>query len=405
MSPGRVRDGDVDLVRRAARRLGVQAAALVALTVLVMAGFGAALVIAAQNNAAEDLLRQAAVTADDAGDPPAGTWLALQDAGRLRVTASLPRGLPVAPALAAVRRTGRTRVQVVRVGRADYLVRTVRRGGTTVQAILDLTSQQQQRAALTRILAVVGAAGLALSAVAGTLLARRAVRPLSEALTLQRAFIADASHELRTPLTLLATRAQMLRRTLASRRTDPVVLGDADGVVSDVARMTDLVDELLTVADPGSDWQRRSVDLVTLCAELLDSVQDHARSRRVAVVLDPDDGEVRTHGNEVALRRAVLALVDNAIEHTPPAGLVRLTVERRPDAVAVRVCDTGTGIAPGETARIFDRFRSGSQKANRRSYGLGLALARDVVNRHGGRLTLERTSARGTCFLVQLPRD
>ena len=129
MSPGRVRDGDVDLVRRAARRLGVQAAALVALTVLLMAGFGAALVLAAQNNAAEDLLRQAAVTADDPGDPPAGTWLALQDAGGLRVTASLPRGLPVTPALTAVSRTGRTRVQVVRVGRADYLVRTMRRGG------------------------------------------------------------------------------------------------------------------------------------------------------------------------------------------------------------------------------------------------------------------------------------
>ena len=79
--------------------------------------------------------------------------------------------------------------------------------------------------------------------------------------------------------------------------------------------------------------------------------------------------------------------------------------KRRPDAVAVRVCDTGTGIAPGEAARIFDRFRSGSQKANRRSYGLGLALARDVVNRHGGRLTLERTSPRGTCFLVELPPD
>ena len=357
MSPGRVPDGDVDLVRRAARRLVVQAAALVALTVLLMAGFGATLVLAAQNNAAEGLLRQAAVTADDAGDPPAGTWLALQGAGGLRVTASLPRGLPVTPALTAVSRTGRTRVQVVRVGRADYLVRTMRRGDTTVQAILDLTSQQRQRAALARILALVGAAGLALSAVAGTLLARRAVRPLSDALTLQRAFIADASHE------------------------------------------------LLTVADPCSDWQRRSVDLVTLCADLLDSVQDHARSRRVAVVLDPCGGEVRTHGNEVALRRAVLALVDNAIERTPPEGLVRLTVERRPDAVAVRFCDTGTGIAPGEAARIFDRFRSGSQKANRRSYGLGLALARDVVNRHGGRLTLERTSARGTCFLVQLPGD
>ena len=174
---------------------------------------------------------------------------------------------------------------------------------------------------------MVGACGLALSAVAGTLLARRAVRPLSDALALQRAFIADASHELRTPLTLLATRAQMLRRSLVGRRADPSVLGDADGVVSDVARMTDLVDELLTAADPGPDWERRSVDLVALTTDLVSSADDHARSRRVAIVLRrPGTAEVRTYGNDVALRRAVLALVDNAIEHTPPEGRVRLTL-------------------------------------------------------------------------------
>jgi signal transduction histidine kinase len=403
----RQRDGDVVLVRRAARRLGVQAAALVALTVLIMTALGAGLVIAAQNRSAEDLLRQAAVTADDASDPPAGVWLVLRDPDNgLRVTARMPRGLPDTAAMDAVGRTGRARVRLVDVGRTEYLVRTIRRGGTTVQAILDLTPQHRQRTALARILAVVGVLGLALSAAAGTLLARRAVRPLSDALALQRAFIADASHELRTPLTLLATRAQMLRRSLVSRRADPAVLGDANGVVTDVARMTDLVEELLTAADPGTDWERRSVDLAALCAELRDSAQEHARSRGVAVVVEHrGDADVRTHGNDVALRRAVLALVDNAIEHTPPGGTVGLTASTRAGSAVLEVRDTGTGISPGEAHRIFDRFRSGSQKANRRSYGLGLALARDVVTRHGGRLTLEHTSAHGTCFRVELPAD
>jgi signal transduction histidine kinase len=393
-------------VRAAARRLGLQAAALVALTVLLMAAFGAGLVIAAQNSAAEDLLRQAAVTADDASDPPAGTWLVLRDDRGLRVTPRIPSGLPDVRAMDTVARTGHTQLQVVDIGPRDYLVRTIRRGNTTVQALLDLTEQHRQRAALARVLAEVGVAGLALSAVAGTLLAHRAVRPLSDALTLQRAFIADASHELRTPLTLLATRAQMLLRSLVRRRADPAVLGDAEGVVSDVARMTDLVEELLIAADPGQDWQRRSVDLVALTTDLLSSAEDHARSRGVTIeMVRRGAPEVRTHGNDVALRRAVLALVDNAIEHTPPQGLVRLTLEARSGVATIEVCDTGTGIDPGEAHGVFDRFRSGSQKANRRSYGLGLALARDVVTRHGGRLGLTRTSSLGTCFRVELPGD
>jgi signal transduction histidine kinase len=393
-------------VRAAARRLGLQAAALVALTVLLMAAFGAGLVLAAQNNAAEDLLRQAAVTADDASDPPAGTWLVLRDERGLRVTPRMPSSLPDASAMNTVARTGRTQLQVVDVGPRDYLVRTVRRGSTTVQAILDLTPQHRQRVALARVLAEVGVVGLALSAVAGTLLARRAVRPLSDALALQRAFIADASHELRTPLTLLATRAQMLRRSLVRRRADPAVLGDAEGVVTDVARMTDLVEELLIAADPGQDWQRRSVDLVALTTDLLSSAEDHARSRGVTIeMVRRGTTEVRTYGNDVALRRAVLALLDNAIEHTPPHGRVRLTLEAQSGVATIEVCDTGTGIAPGEAHRVFDRFRSSSQKANRRSYGLGLALARDVVTRHGGRLGLTRTSSHGTCFRVELPGD
>ena len=207
-------------------------------------------------------------------------------------------------------------------------------------------------------------------------------------------------------MTLLATRAQMLRRSLVRRHADPAVLGDAEGVVSDVARMTDLVEELLIAADRGQDWQRRSVDLVALTTDLMSSAEDHARSRGVTIeMVRRGSTQVRTYGNDVALRRAVLALLDNAIEHTPPRGLVRLTLEAQSGVATIEVCDTGTGIAPGEAHRVFDRFRSGSQKANRRSYGLGLALARDVVTRHGGRLGLTRTSSDGTCFRVELPGD
>jgi signal transduction histidine kinase len=84
---------------------------------------------------------------------------------------------------------------------------------------------------------------------------------------------------------------------------------------------------------------------------------------------------------------------------------VRLILEAQSGLATIEVCDTGTGIPPGEAHRVFDRFRSASQKANRRSYGLGLTLARDVISRHGGRLVLTHTSSRGTSFRVELPGD
>jgi len=396
---------DVDLVRRAAQRLGLQAAALVALAVIVLVALSTVLVLRQQNASAEALLRQAATRADDVQDPPAGTWLALNDAHGLQLSPGIPSAFPDRGALEEVARSGQSQTETVEVGTSEYLVLTDRQGGRTIQAVLDLGPQHRQRDDLTGVLLGVGAVGLVLSAFAGTVLARRAVRPLSDALTLQRTFVADASHELRTPLTLLSTRAQILRRSLVAHGADASVLVDADGVVSDAARMTDVVDELLVAADPWTDSELAPVELVPLCVGIMDSARDYARSHEVSLVLDHrQDDAVTTNGNAVGLRRAVLAILDNAIEHTPSSGTVTVSVGRQGRQAVIDVSDTGPGIAAAEIDRVFDRFHSGYQKASRRSYGLGLALAREVVTRNGGRLTVETTSQRGTTFRVWLPR-
>jgi len=81
-----------------------------------------------------------------------------------------------------------------------------------------------------------------------------------------------------------------------------------------------------------------------------------------------------------------------------------MSVWRQGREAVIDIADTGSGIAAAEVDRVFDRFHSGYQKAGRRSYGLGLALAREVVIRHGGRLSVEATSGSGTTFRVWLPR-
>jgi len=403
-APQTGRESDLGLVRGAARRLGLQSAALVALAVIVLVAISTILVLRAQNASAEALLEQATTRADDAQDPPAGTWLVLRGPYGLETSPGIPPAFPDLRALDEVARTTQPKIAVIHVGTSEYLVRTVLRDDATVQAILDLGPQHDQRSDLTRVLLAVGALGLILSAFVGTLMARRAVRPLSDALALQRSFVADASHELRTPLTLLSTRAQLLRRSLVTDGADPAVVKDADGVVADAARMTALVEELLAAADPWTDAEYVPVELTSLCAELVASARDYAESNQVSLVLDlPDADTVTTTGNAVGLRRAVLAILDNAIAHTPPSGTVTVSVRRRGRDADIDVADTGGGIAAAEVERVFDRFHSSHHKASRRNYGLGLALAREVVARQGGKIAVQSTSERGTTFRVSLP--
>lgn len=232
------RFGDDLLVRRAARDVAWRAAALIAVTIVLVTGLGTAVVVQFQARAADTLLRSTVATADDVGDPPPGSWLVLARGAQVLSSPGLPPSL--APGLARLRRhPARSPVlaEVFDRGRGrEYRVATQERTGQVVQVVFDLTLDRQQRGRLLETMGAASAVGLLCAVGLGTLLGRRAVRPLAQALGLQRAFIADASHELRTPLTLLSTRAQVLELNLQSSAGQgevpwASVLADARGVV------------------------------------------------------------------------------------------------------------------------------------------------------------------------------
>ena len=136
----------------------------------------------------------------------------------------MPAGLPDRSVMAAAAASGVTDQRTVTVGGRSYAVRTVRHGDDTVQAVYDLGEQRGELIRLLRGIALAGGVGLAIAVAGSAWLARRAVRPMADALALQRRFVADASHELRTPLTLLSTRAQLIVRRLrhaGRRRREP----------------------------------------------------------------------------------------------------------------------------------------------------------------------------------------
>ena len=399
--------GDEVLVRRAGRRVAVFTAGLVMLALLALVALVVALVVHGQSVATDNLLRTTVANADDVGDPPPGTWLIVVHDGHLVHSPGLPGEL--SQRLAELRAVaGPTTVLGPASSAHDrhYRVATRARGDDTIQAVLDLSSQHEQRTRLLQAVALAGLCGLVFSAVLGALIGRRAVRPMAEALALQRMFIADASHELRTPLTLLSTRAQLLDRAIATSGSSSDIVADSAGIVHDVARLNEVVDDLLTAADPQRRDEHVELDLVALVSAAVDSAGAHASAKSVDLRCHNDTPALaqRVVGSATALRRAVLALVDNAIDHTPSGGTI--TVTTRVDDVrriVVTVSDSGPGVRTKDAGDLFRRFHSGGHRTGRNHYGLGLALSHDIVNRHGGHLRLVPTQS-GATFELVLPR-
>jgi signal transduction histidine kinase len=397
--------GDELLVRRAARRVALQAAVLVAAAMLLLVALVTFFVVRGQQSAVDAQLRSTVASADDVGDPPSGSWIVLSRDGELSSSPGLPA--TIGADLAGLRRvaTSRPDLRTVSVdGSGPYRVVTATRPGKTVQVVLDLKPQQEERERLFKAMDTAAVLSLLVATGLGMVLARSAVRPLAQALLLQRTFVADAGHELRTPLTLLSTRVQVLDQGLRDGAVDDQVLADSRGVVADVHRLGEVVEDLLVAADPRRDEQHSVLDVAGLVEAVAASAGAHATAAGVNLSASADSSPMQVRGSEPALRRAVLALVDNAIAHTPAGGKVEMRVRRHHGDVVVAVSDTGPGLAPEAADGLLRRFHSGGQRSGRTHYGLGLALTHDVANRHGGQLRLA-PAAIGTTFELVLPAE
>jgi signal transduction histidine kinase len=282
-----------------------------------------------------------------------------------------------------------------------------------VQAGVDLGPYEGERHRLLvgLLLAAVGAGAVALGL--GTLLARRAVGIWEQALTRQRRFVADASHELRTPLARISLRAELVQRRLATDRARPEVGQDEWArLAADVALLrreatglADVVEDLLAAADlEESPEAGELVDLAALGRDVVSRNEVLAQERgRILELAAADVPPVR--GAEPALRRAVDALVDNALRHAH--GRVLLTVRSddgsgpEPAGVVVTVDDDGPGFTEGESDRVFERFVRGPSSDH--GFGIGLSLVRDVVQRHQGTVSAQSAPGGGGRVEVRLP--
>lgn len=243
----------------------------------------------------------------------------------------------------------------------------------------------------------------AVATVIGLVATARAVRAAAALATMQSDFVSTVTHELKTPLASI----RLISDTLAKGRYSTVeTITDYARLLSDESeRLRGLIDNLLTFARVNNAKTAYAYEEIDLC-DLVEDVLEHAQARlddrgfKVEVDVSHDLPRVRI--DRVAIMQVLANLVDNGIKYAQPGAALRIAGRAEAGTVRVEVADTGMGIPREELDRVFDRFFRG-RGAKAGGSGLGLTIARRVVEDHGGAIHIRSTVGQGTAVTITLP--
>jgi signal transduction histidine kinase len=227
--------------------------------------------------------------------------------------------------------------------------------------------------------------------------------PAQRAWDQQQAFVSNASHELRTPLTLIRATAEYGLRSNhgpPQRELLQDILGETD-------YMNRLVDDLLLLSRLDSHrlkLERTRISTRGLLQDIGQKTEKLAASQNIRLHLDETEGEIL--GDPDRMRQLLLILLDNALRYTEPGGEIHLGTTRQGGQVQISVRDNGIGISAEYLPHLFERFyqvRSSTSSDENRSNGLGLSIAKGLVEAQGGSIRIESQPGQGTRVIVSMP--
>jgi signal transduction histidine kinase len=218
-------------------------------------------------------------------------------------------------------------------------------------------------------------------------------------------FIRDTSHDFRTPLSTINTSLYLLKKIKdnpAQRQWHIEV------IERQAARLEKLIDGLMTMSrlDSSMAFTFRSIDLIALINDIVTQFDPEIDEKHLAFDLVVPDEMLPVQADESEISRAVTELVQNAIQFTPAGGHVIVSLEAKEKDIIIDVCDNGIGIEEHDLPRIFDTLYrvDKSRSTDTGGIGLGLAIARKIIEKHGGHIEVSSTPGQGSTFQIVLPQ-
>ncbi len=275
--------------------------------------------------------------------------------------------------------------------------------GPTVVVDIDLLAEARRRIFIG--LAVINGVIFIVAGGLGYFLAGRTLRPIKEMIDEQNRFISDASHELRTPLTSLKTAMEV------GLRDKNFSMGDAKNLIkdslSDVDKLQSLAEQLLQLAQyekPKENLKFEKVALAPVVSSVVGRLAPLAVKKNIVLENKVREGFVRA--NKYSLADLLTIFIDNAIKYSPDGKKITLSSSRQKNFLYIYIKDQGIGIAKKDIPNLFNRFfRADAARAKEGTggYGLGLSIAKRIVETHRGTIKVESKIKKGTTIIVGLP--
>ncbi|MHB8142937.1 MAG: sensor histidine kinase [Thermoleophilia bacterium] len=249
--------------------------------------------------------------------------------------------------------------------------------------------------------------GVIILGAAGTsyYVAGKTLRPVEESYAAQKKFVADAAHELRTPLTILRTGAEAVLGEASSKEEYIKYIRDS---LEESEYLTSMVNDLLFLARGAklSRAEQVRLDFGAIVRKQVEFMRPYAGGKGVRLSgADSMDEDFFVNGNPDHLRRLLGNLIRNAIDYNREGGKVNIALNSHNKEIILTVADTGLGIEPAKVAKVFDRFYKLDQaRARARSgTGLGLAIVKEIVDAHKGKINIKSKPGKGTEIKVFFP--
>ena len=270
----------------------------------------------------------------------------------------------------------------------------------TLMVFTDKGAEMDTLAQMKRTTIIIGVVSVVVLSVAAFFLSKKSIEPIKTAFEQQKRFVSDASHELKTPLTVISANADVLAGEIGENKWLNYIKSQTD-------RMNVLVNDLLNLTrleNNTTDFICTDFDLSKAAENTALPFECQAFEMNRKFVVDIEEG-ITVNGSERHIKQMMAIFIDNALKYSNEGGTVKVTLCRHGDKKVFSVFNTGQGVREDEKEKIFERFYRSDESRNRATggYGLGLAIAKSVIDKHKFKVHVENQEGSSICFVVTMP--